>query len=72
MILARDCFGVTRSLSFAASALELASCDILPGAEPEECAEVVPFVNAPEPLVFGKNAKRWLSRNGSGVESVGV
>ena len=72
MTLVRDCFGVTRSLSFSVSALELVSCDILPGAAPGEFAEVGLFVNAPEPLMFGNNAKRWLSRNGWGVESVGV
>src|SRR5258708_28877975 len=60
MILVRDCFGVTRSLSFAASALELASCVILPGAGAEERAEAAPFGNAPEPVMFGYNAKRWL------------
>src|SRR5437016_4180122 len=64
MILVRDCFGVARSLSFSVSALERVSCDILPGAAPEEFAEVGLFVNAPEPLMFGNNAKRWLSRNG--------
>jgi len=64
MILASDCFGVTRSWLFAVSALELVSCDILPGAVLEDCAEIGLFVNAPGPLTFGNNAKRWLSRNG--------
>ena len=64
MTLVHDCFGVTRSLSFSVSALELVSCDILPGAAPVEFTEVGLFVNAPEPLMFGNNAKRWLSRNG--------
>src|SRR5438552_1025234 len=41
MTLVRDCFGVTRSWLFAVSALELVSCDILPGAVLEDCAETV-------------------------------
>src|SRR5437762_11521907 len=60
MTLVRDCFGVTRSLSFSASALELVSCDILPGAAAVECAEVGLFVTASDPLMLGNNAKRWL------------
>src|SRR5256885_2791362 len=59
----RECFGVTRSWLFAVSALEVISCDILPGAALEECAETGLFGNALEPLMFGNNAKRWLSRN---------
>ena len=64
MILVRDCFGVIRALSFSVLALELVSCDILPDAPPEDCAEVGLLVNAPESLTFGNNAKRWLSRYG--------